>query len=157
MQKTVWISIVLVLAALLLPFGYGLDLGPGPDKIRALTWEYFDAPWFSGVRIVDLGTFFESLVYTLPRVLFLYLMLRLYRGRTTKRRVIGWGIVAELFPALVSLIRIAGWITGWTQPPPALSDPYFPIYVPIPSLLLVGLILMGTVPPDRKPEAGTGP
>jgi hypothetical protein len=157
MQRTVWVLILLVLTAMFVPFGYGLDLGPGPDKVRALTWEYFDAPWFSGVRIVDPGTFFESLLYTLPRYVFLYQVLRLYRGRTTKRRVVGWGIVAELFPALVSLIRVAGWITGWTQPPPPLSDPYFPVYVPIPSLLLVGLALMAAVPPNGKPEAGAGP
>ena len=55
MQRTVWVLILLVLTALFVPFGYALDLGPGPDKVRALTWEYLDAPWFSGVRIVDLG------------------------------------------------------------------------------------------------------
>jgi hypothetical protein len=156
LPKTAWVLIILVLAALFLPFGYGVDLGPGPDKVRALTWEYIDAPWFSGVRFVSLGTFFESILYTLPRVLFIYQVFRLYRGRTTKRRVVAWGIFAELFPALVSLIRIVGWIAGWTQPPPAVSDPYFPIYVPIPSLLIAGLVLMQAMPPNGKQETNAG-
>jgi hypothetical protein len=42
MQRTVWVLIVLVLTALFVPFGYGLDLGPGPDKVGALTWEYLE-------------------------------------------------------------------------------------------------------------------
>jgi hypothetical protein len=60
------IFILLLIAAIILPFGYGLDLGPGPNRIRALIWEYLDAPWFSGVRPVSLGQVLEAVIYTLP-------------------------------------------------------------------------------------------
>lgn len=52
---------VLLLSAILLPFGYAMDLGPGPNRIRALIWEYLDAPWFSGIRLVQLGQILEGM------------------------------------------------------------------------------------------------
>jgi hypothetical protein len=130
----------------LLPFGYGLDLGPGPDYVRALVWEYIDAPWFSGFRIVSVGTFLASLLYTLPRFIFLYQMIRYYLNKATKKTLILTGIASEVFPPLVSAVRIAGWLLGWTQPPPPLSDHWFPIYVPIPLLLIFGLGLVFVLP-----------
>jgi hypothetical protein len=67
-----FVLVILMAAAILLPFGYGLDLGPGPNRIRALIWEYIDAPWFSGVRFVRSGQVLEALLYTLPRYFFIY-------------------------------------------------------------------------------------
>ncbi len=68
------VLIVLLASALFLPFGYSLDLGPGPDQVRALTWEYLDAPWFSGFRFMG-GRIFEFIAYTLPRYVFIFLFL----------------------------------------------------------------------------------
>jgi hypothetical protein len=48
LPEAAFVLITLLTASILFPFGYGLDLGPGPNKIRALIWEYIDAPWFSG-------------------------------------------------------------------------------------------------------------
>jgi len=121
----------------LLPFGYGLDLGPGPDKIRALAWEYMDAPWFSGVRFVTPGRFLESLLYTLPRFYFLYRIIHYYQGKSTRKSMFLAGFVSALFPALVSGVQVVGWLLGWTQPPPPISDHQFPIYIPIPMLLVL--------------------
>jgi len=135
-------GIVVTGLAFLLPFGYGLDLGPGPDNVRALAWEYIDAPWFSGFRIVSVGTFLSSLLYTLPRLILPYQVVRYYLGKTTRKPVIVTGVAGELFPPLVSAVRIVGWLLGWTQPPPPVADHWFPIYVPIPLLLIlvVGLV-----------------
>ncbi|MBN1265539.1 MAG: hypothetical protein JXA25_08605 [Anaerolineales bacterium] len=130
-------GIVMTALVFFLPFGYGLDLGPGPNCIRALAWEYIDAPWFSGVRFVSPGIFMESLLYTLPRFYFLYQIIRYYLGKTTRKTMILAGIVSAIFPALVSAVRIVGWLQGWTQPPPPISDHMFPIYIPIPMLLIV--------------------
>jgi hypothetical protein len=140
------VGIVVTGLVLFLPFGYGLDLGPGPDNVRALLWEYIDAPWFSGFRIVSAGTFLASLLYTLPRFVFPYQVIRYCLSKTTRRSLILTGIVVELFPLLVSAVRLVGWLLGWTQPPPPLSHPSFPVYVPIPLLLIFGLGLVFVLP-----------
>ncbi len=148
------VLIILLASALFLPFGYSLDLGPGPDQVRALTWEYLDASWFSGFRFVELGRMFESMAYTLPRYAFIYLFVRLYGGQSNKKRTFWIGILGELFPALLSLIFIFGWVQGWTQPPPSVSDHYFPIYIPIPSLLLVSFAITKIFPSNRMKDNG---
>jgi len=141
------IGISMTILVFLLPFGYRLDIGPGPDSIRALIWEYIEAPWHSGFWFVQVGIFLTSLLYTFPRFIFLYQMIRYYSCKIPRKSVIKIGIVSELFPALVSILLIIGWQLGWTQPPPPFSDPWFPIYVPIPALLIIGLGLVFIIPP----------
>lgn len=140
------IFILLLIAAIILPFGYGLDLGPGPNRIRALIWEYLDAPWFSGVRPVSLGQVLEAVIYTLPTYFLLFLMFNSYKSGTEKKPLVFTVILSTFFPALVSLVRIIGWLQGWTQPPPPLSDPYFPIYIPIPIVQILSVILLRVYP-----------
>ena len=141
------IGIIMTILAFLLPFGYRLDLGPGPDSVMALIWEYIEAPWQSGFGFVQVGIFLTSLGYTFPRFIFLYRMIQYYSLKIPRSSVIKTGILSELFPALVSIIMIIGWQLGWTQPPPPLSDPWFPVYVPIPALLIIGLGLVFITPP----------
>ena len=144
------VLILLLIAAILLPFGYSLDLGPGPNRIRALLWEYLDAPWFSGVRLVRLGQILEAVLYTLPTYLFIYQLFKFYRTGSKQKSMVPVGILGALFPALVSLIRIIGWLQGWTQPPPPQSDHRFPIYIPIPTVLLQFLLLQWFFPARKK-------
>ena len=75
---------------------------------KALVWEYADTPWFTGFRIVSTSTFLASLLYTLPRFIFLYQMIRYYLSKTTRKPLILTGIASELFPTLVSAVLIAG-------------------------------------------------
>ena len=140
------ILLVFVAAAILLPFGYGLDLGPGPNRIRALIWEYINAPWFSGVRFVRVGDVLEGLLYTIPRYFFIYHIFNLYKKSLNQKWMWFVGILGALFPGLVSLVRIIGWVQGWTQPPPPISDPYFPIYIPIPTILIISIVLSRLFP-----------
>jgi hypothetical protein len=142
------IGITMTILAFLLPFGYRLDLGPGPDSVMALIWEYIEAPWQSGFWFVQVGIFLTSIIYTFPRFIFLYRMIQYYSLKAPRISVLKTGIFSELFPALVSIIMIIGWQLGWTQPPPPISDPWFPIYVPIPALLLIGLGFVYLSPPD---------
>ncbi len=155
-RSSILVLMILLAAAILLPFGYGLDLGPGPNKIRALIWEYIDAPWFSGVRIVRLGEMLEALVYTLPRFFFLFQVFNLYRTSLSQKRMWPVGVLGALFPGLVSLVLIVGWLQGWTQPPPPQSDHYFPIYIPIPTILIMSIILLRLLPFRRYDGEGAG-
>ena len=148
-QSALFIGITMTILAFLLPFGYRLDIGPGPDSVRALIWEYIEAPWQSGFWFVQGGIFLTSLIYTFPRFIFLYRIIQYYSKKTPRSSVIKMGIFSELFPALVSILGIIGWQLGWTQPPPPISDPWFPIYIPIPALILVGLGFIYFSPPDH--------
>jgi hypothetical protein len=147
------VLLILLASAVFLPFGYGLDLGPGPNSIRALVWEYIDAPWFSGLRFVRIGQIFESLLYTFPRYLFIIQLFKLYRGHSNQKRTAILGILGALFPGLFSLVLIFGWLQGWTQPPPPVSDHRFPIYVPIPTILILGIVLLWFFPPAGRDKS----
>ena len=144
------IGIIMTILTFLLPYGYRVDLGPGPDSVMALIWEYIEAPWQSGFWFVRIGIFLTSIIYTFPRFIFLYRMIQHYSLKVPRSSVIKTGILSELFPALVSIIRIIGWQLGWTQPPPPISDPWFPVYVPIPALLLIGLGFVYLSPPNHS-------
>ena len=150
-----FILILLLIGGVLLPFGYGLDLGPGPNRIRALIWEYIDAPWFSGVRLVRIGQVLEAVIYTLPTYFFIFQILNLYRTGSKQKFMVPIGILGAMFPGLVSLFQIIGWLQGWTQPPPPISDHRFPIYIPIPTVLILGMILVRLFPlgSTNEPEA----
>jgi hypothetical protein len=151
-----FILILLLIAAIFLPFGYGLDLGPGPNRIRALVWEYLDAPWFSGVRFVQTGQVLEAIASTLPTYFFLFQIFTSYRKGSEQKYLVHVGILGAIFPALVSLIQIIGWLQGWTQPPPPVSDHRFPIYIPIPSVYFLSLILVRILPVGNRNEKESG-
>ena len=140
------IALILLASAFLLPFAYRLDLGPGPNGIRAVLWEYLDAPWFSGIRFVRIGQMLEALLYTFPTYIYIYQVHNLFSGQVNRKRLAAVGITSAIFPGMISLIRMMGWLQGWTQPPPPLSDPYFPIYIPIPSTILISLLLIRLFP-----------
>jgi hypothetical protein len=153
-QSANFVLLIFLVAAILLPFGYRLDLGPGPNRIRALIWEYINAPWFSGVRFVRGGEVFEALLYTIPRYFFIFKIFNLYRTTLNQKRMWSVGILGALFPGLVSLVLIIGWLQGWTQPPPPISDHYFPIYIPLPTILIIGIVLLRLLPVKRNDEKG---
>lgn len=156
-QKQAYLVLtVLLLSAILLPFGIGLDLGPGPNKIRALIWEYLDAPWFSGYRFVRVGQILEGILYTLPIYFFIAQIFKYYKTGAMPKRVIVVGILGALFPALVSLIQVIGWLKGWTQPPPPISDHYFPIYIPIPTTPILAIVLVRIFPARNTTEKADG-
>ena len=149
------IGLIMTILVFLLPFGYRLDLGPGPDSVMALIWEYIEAPWQSGFRFVDFGIFLTSIIYTFPRFVFLYQMIQYYSLKIPRRSVIRTGIISELFPMFVSIILIIGWQLGWTQPPPPISDPWFPVYISLPALLIIGLGFVFLFPPIQSASEDT--
>ena len=119
--------------ALLLPFAYRVDLGPGPDSIRAMIWDYIESSWYSGFRIWNL---LDTLPYTLLRLIFAVMLARLYTGKTSPQRALLIGILAEIQPVLVSapLVFFIDW--------PGDSDPLVPLYIPIPIFLVLGVVLL---------------
>ena len=147
------VLIILLAAAILLPFGYALDLGPGPNSVRALVWEYIDATWFSGFRFVRFGQVLDALLHTLPTYFFIFQLFNLYRTSLRPKRMWLAGILGALFPGLVSLFLVIGWLQGWTQPPPPLSDLRFPVYVPVPTIVIITIILLRLFPVKEPDES----
>ncbi|MFW9892040.1 MAG: hypothetical protein ACFFFO_07560, partial [Candidatus Thorarchaeota archaeon] len=43
-----FVTIVILLAILFVPFAYHFDLGPGPNSIEAVVWQYIESPWQMG-------------------------------------------------------------------------------------------------------------
>ena len=147
------VLLILLAVAILFPFGYALDLGPGPNSVRALVWQYIDAPWFSGFRFVQFGQVLEALLYTLPTYFFIFQLFNLYRKSLRPKRMWLVGVLGALFPGVVSLFLVIGWLQGWTQPPPPVSDHRFPIYIPIPTVVVVAVILLRLFPAKETDES----
>lgn len=122
----------MLVVVLVLPFAYRVDIGPGPDSIRAMTWDYIEASWYSGCRFWNP---FDVLPYTFLRLIFAVMLTRAYLGRTTAKKTLLVGILAELQPFLVSapLVFLIDWPGG---------DPWVPLYVPLPFMLALGVILL---------------
>jgi hypothetical protein len=150
------VLIILLAAAILVPFGYALDLGPGPNSVRALVWQYIDAPWFSGFRFVRFGQVLEAILYTLPTYFFIFQLFKLYRTSSRLKRMRLVGVLSALFPGVVSLLLVIGWLQGWTQPPPPVSDHRFPIYIPIPAVVVTAVILLKCFPVKERDKTEAG-
>jgi hypothetical protein len=125
------ISVIMVVLATILPFAYRIDIGPGPDSIRAMFWDYIESEWFSGFRLWNP---LDALPYTFLRFVFAVYFVRFCLGTTTARKTILAGILAELQPIIVSAPQI--YFIDWT------GDPLVPLYIPIPIMLTLGIILV---------------
>ncbi|MFX1368669.1 MAG: hypothetical protein ACFFAY_08740 [Promethearchaeota archaeon] len=122
---------VMILLALVLPFAYRIDIGPGPDSIRAMIWDYIESSWYSGFRFWNpLDTF----PFTILRLVFAFYLARLGVGSTTVKNTILIGILAELQPIIVSAPLV--YFIEWS------GDPLVPLYIPLPIMFILGIILI---------------
>jgi hypothetical protein len=121
----------MIILALVLPFAYRIDIGPGPDSIRAMTWDYIESSWYSGFRLWNP---LDTLPYTILRLVFAIYLARSCLGTTTARKTLLIGILAELQPIIVSAILV--YFIDWP------GDPLVPLYIPLPIMLIFGIILI---------------
>ena len=125
------IVVIMIILALVLPFAYRIDIGPGPDSIRAMTWDYIESSWYSGFRLWNpLDTF----PYTILRLVFAIYLARSCLGITTTRKTLLIGILAELQPIILSAILV--YFIDWP------GDPLVPLYIPLPIMFILGIILI---------------
>ncbi len=128
----------MAITAFIGPFAYRIDIGPGPNSIRAMVWDYIEASWHSGFRLWNP---LDTLPYTFLRIVFIYQILRYYNSNTSKGRTIFTGLACELQPLLVSVPLTYG--IQWP------GDPQVPLYLPIPLMLVLAVLLMFTLSPQR--------
>ena len=120
---------VMIILALILPFAYRIDTGPGPDSIRAMTWDYIESSWYTGFRLWNP---LDTLPYTILRLVFAVYLARLWFGMTTARRTILIGVLAELQPLIVSAPLV--YLIDWS------GDSLVPLYIPIPIMFIIGIV-----------------
>ena len=125
------IATVLIILALVLPFAYRVDTGPGPDSIQAMTWDYIKSSWYTGFRFWNL---LDTIPYTLLRFVFAVYLARLWFGRTSTHNTIIIGILAELQPLLVSAPLV--YLIDWP------GDSLVPLYLPLPIMFFIGVVII---------------
>lgn len=129
-----WEGLYLSILTLLFYINYGLREG-------FYIYPTFYIPW--GIPDIMYLFSFSMMfaVYCGPRVVFSYQMVRLYKGRTTKKRALILGIITDcyfLFVMLPTLIMMLLY-----------PSEYFYMILPTPFALLIALILVKTRPPQQ--------
>ena len=119
---------IAILVVFILPYGYHVDTGPGPNGFMAITWEL---PEFQNMMIL---TALEYFIYYLYRLVVLNAIWKFSLGKMRAKRLMFHGLVSELIPILIS-------IPGVLPLNPS-GDPYIPIMIPIPFLLLYCALLV---------------
>lgn len=99
-KKRVIIVILEVLSIIIVffvPYGYHIDLGPGPNMIMAILWDFSENVGFH---------FLEALEYFplyLFRIVVLYEILRYFQEKISRKKLIIMGIINELIPLIISI------------------------------------------------------
>lgn len=122
------IGIISLLIIFLTPYGFHIDLGPGPNALMAILWEYRDLDVFRWFTVL------EYVPYYFFRFVALFYVLRYIRGTVMKKKALIMVIVSELVPLLIS---IPGVLFLNSE-----GENYIPIMISIPILLLYNSILI---------------
>jgi hypothetical protein len=125
--------VLMLILALVLPFAYRVDVGPGPDSIRAMTWDYIESSWYSGFRLWNP---LDTLLYAILRLVFAIMVVRNYYEDAPIWKTLFVGIFAEIQPIAISAPLV--YLIDWS------GDPQVPLYIPIPIYFIIGLILLLT-------------
>ena len=124
----VLIGILSLVIILLTPYGFHIDLGPGPNSLMAILWEYWDLDVFRWFTVL------EYVPYYLFRFIALFYIMRYLVDAATKKKAIIMSIISEIIPLLIS-------IPGILILDPS-GDNYIPIMISIPILFLYNLSLI---------------
>ena len=132
--RIILITILMVLVVLFAPFAIHFDLGPGPDAIEAVVWQYIESPWQVGFWFQNPLRYFDVIVI---RLLFPLQLLRYLLGKSSQKITLLVAAYSELHVALLSLPVYISWLY---ELGPFLSpdgDPMRPVFLPIPILFLL--------------------
>jgi hypothetical protein len=127
-----FITFLTIIIVFLVPFGYHIDLGPGPNTIIAIIWDYSQEYGFR--YFVTLRYYFEFYIF---RIVLLFVLLGFLFGKISKKWIIITAGIAELIPMVLS---IPASIFLNSQ-----GENTSPIIIPIPILLVFILILVSII------------
>ncbi|MFX1571119.1 MAG: hypothetical protein ACFFB0_00050 [Promethearchaeota archaeon] len=92
------ISIFTLIIVFLAPYGYRIDLGPGPNSITAMIWEY--SPYYYFRYLTPLRYYIQFYIF---RMVVLYYIIRFLQEKVSRKRVIIVGIINEIIPLILSI------------------------------------------------------
>jgi hypothetical protein len=118
-----FIILLTIIIVFLTPFGYHIDLGPGPNSIIAIIWDYsteYNIRYFVALRY-----YFEFYIF---RIILLFVLTGFLLGKISKKWILITAGIAELIPLILS---IPASIFLNSQ-----GENSSPIIIPIPILLV---------------------
>ena len=118
------ISILIILYA---PYGYHIDLGPGPNSIVAMLWE--DSSYYSFRYLVPFQYYAQFYIF---RIVVLFAIISFLIEKLSRKWLIILGIIGEMIPIILSIP--ASLILNSD------GDNLFPIIISIP--LLLGFVII---------------
>ena len=124
----IFIGFLSLIVILLTPYGFHIDLGPGPNSLFAILWE------FEELEVFRWFTVLEYVPYYFFRFIALFYVMRYLMDAVSKKKAIMMSIVSELIPLLISIPGVLFLNSD--------GDNYIPIMISIPILLLYNLILI---------------
>ena len=137
--RIILITILVVLVVLFAPFAIHFDLGPGPDAIEAVMWQYIESAWQVGFWFQNPLRYFDVIVI---RLLFPLQLLRYLLGKSSQKVTLLIAAYSELHVALLSLPVYISWLY---ELGPFLSpdgDPVRPVFLPLPILFILTVVLI---------------
>ncbi len=122
------IGIISLLIVFLTPYGFDIDLGPGPNRLLAILWEFW------ALEVFRWFTVLEYFPYYFLRFIVTYYMIKYIMGTVTRKKAIIMSVASDLIPLIILI------------PGVLILDPsghnYLPIMIPIPILFLYNLSLV---------------
>jgi hypothetical protein len=137
------ITLIMVVVTLFGPSFVQIQWDPSYYYFQLLAMTYMMSPYYV-MTVVNMPLLIvEFLPLTFVRLVFTFMMYRLYSKKTTIKRAMLTGVAAEL-EIVVPMYAL--------YLPYAFLDPFMltflPVLLPIPDLLIVGLLLIRFAPPD---------
>ncbi len=110
--------------------------------VAAMAWLFHSGGAF-GNFIFDINSLIASLPFTFLRIVFVWMIYRLYRGKTSLKRVAVIAIATELQLPAIYLVQFLPMVLVYG------GRYLLPPLIPIPLLVLVGFILARFAPPPE--------
>ena len=128
-----------MIVVFVIPYGYHLDIGPGPDGIDAFIWEIYGIGDTIIIRFKPPSRLY--LDYCGFRVITLIFILIYFQTKLKKIYLLLAGIIAELIPSMLSIYSILNLNTQ--------GENLTPIVIPFP-VLLIFVILLVTICDEER-------
>ena len=136
------VAFLMTVVAFLGPFA--VIISEAYFSITAVAWNAYVS--ITGVYFywMSPAQWFMSLPITFLRLYYVYQMKLLYDGKTTQKRALKFGILSECPPLIFGIVTSLPllFIPGYL---------YAFMPIPIPELLLIGLLFMKVIPPPKEP------
>lgn len=140
--RPILVSLVMLLGAVLLPYGYEQTVGLGSANhiIRWSFWTFISSFYFTGFTLIEWSDLLIYGSYWIPRLLLAFWMIRYYSGYVSRRQTIAIGVLS-IMPAIT--LSSYSFLLQLVQPS-GFSD----LLYPIPAFFAVAMLLLHFRPYD---------